>query len=296
MNRSPVHSALRSGTHTQVWSSVSPLPWCSSKRSPPTVTSWRSAVGLVGVAVLGRPPEARHLELPLVDDAVVAGGQHVAVEAGGHRLVRDDPGREAGRRPPPPPRTAPCRRRGRCGRGCRRRCRAAGRSSPAPPRGWRRPGPGCRCRRARARRRWRSAATFPKLAMKPVPVGHLVEAAVAADGVDLPDASPRRSTACRSGRARWQPCRRLYEAERTGRSSQPTRRDLVTDHRLHGRPTGSTTDTVRRRCRRRRPTRPRPPGCGAARGGTSPARRGRRSRGRARMPRPVASSVCSWKA
>ncbi len=48
------------------------------------------AVGAVRVAVLGRPLERVDRELPPVDDRVVAGGQHVAVEAGRQRLVGDD--------------------------------------------------------------------------------------------------------------------------------------------------------------------------------------------------------------
>ena len=49
----------------------------------------RVAVGRVGVAVVGRPDEARDAELARVDDPVVARRQAVAVEAGGNPLVRD---------------------------------------------------------------------------------------------------------------------------------------------------------------------------------------------------------------
>ena len=90
-NRSPQNNIRRSGCHTQVWSSVSPRAWCSSKRTPPTSRSSVVAVGLVGVAVLERPLEVGQLELPTVDHLVVPGGGDVAVEAGGHTLVRDDP-------------------------------------------------------------------------------------------------------------------------------------------------------------------------------------------------------------
>ena len=48
-------------------------------------------VGLVGVAVLGRPLEVDQPELAPVDDRVVARGGAVAVEPVGDGLVRDDP-------------------------------------------------------------------------------------------------------------------------------------------------------------------------------------------------------------
>ena len=50
------------------------------------------AVQDVGIAERGGPRHRlREPELPLVDDRVVAGREHVAVEARRHRLVRDDP-------------------------------------------------------------------------------------------------------------------------------------------------------------------------------------------------------------
>ena len=45
------------------------------------------AIGGVGVAVARRPHQVGCLELALVDDAVVAGGEHVAVETRGEGLV-----------------------------------------------------------------------------------------------------------------------------------------------------------------------------------------------------------------
>src|SRR3546814_17747368 len=48
------------------------------------------AVHLVGMAVVHRPVRLGELELPLVDHAVVPGGEHVALEAGGHELVSHD--------------------------------------------------------------------------------------------------------------------------------------------------------------------------------------------------------------
>src|SRR5207244_5332958 len=47
-------------------------------------------VGLVGVAILGRPAKPRDLELSLVDHAVVPGREDVAVEAVGQGLVGSD--------------------------------------------------------------------------------------------------------------------------------------------------------------------------------------------------------------
>ena len=47
-------------------------------------------VGLVGVAVLGRPAQPRNLELALIDHAVVAGRHDIAVEAVGQGLVGHD--------------------------------------------------------------------------------------------------------------------------------------------------------------------------------------------------------------
>ena len=45
------------------------------------------AIGLVRVAVLGGPLQVREPELALVDERVVPGGEHVAVEPRGHGLV-----------------------------------------------------------------------------------------------------------------------------------------------------------------------------------------------------------------
>ena len=56
-------------------------------------------VGLVGVAVLGRPLEVDQPELAPVDDRVVARGGAVAVEPVGDGLVRDDPRCRASRGP-----------------------------------------------------------------------------------------------------------------------------------------------------------------------------------------------------
>ena len=93
MNRSPVQSTLRSGAQTQVWSSVSPRAWCSSKRLAADVEVEPGPVGLVGIPVLGRPERLGGAELALVDDPVVPGGLDVPLEARGDRLVRDDPRR-----------------------------------------------------------------------------------------------------------------------------------------------------------------------------------------------------------
>ena len=49
-------------------------------------------VGPVGVAVLGGPVQVGEAELAAVDDGVVAGGEDVAVEAGGQGVVGDDLG------------------------------------------------------------------------------------------------------------------------------------------------------------------------------------------------------------
>ena len=76
-----------SGNQVQVWSSVSPLAWWSSARTPADVEVEMVAVGAVGIAVLGGPLEGLDVELPPVDDAVVAGGPDVAVEAGRKGLV-----------------------------------------------------------------------------------------------------------------------------------------------------------------------------------------------------------------
>ena len=88
------------------------------------------AVDLVGLAVLRGPVRPAELELPLVDDAVVPSGEHVALEARAARARGPRRGAAPSRWRPPPRRRAPCRRRGRCGRACTRRCRAGGRSSP----------------------------------------------------------------------------------------------------------------------------------------------------------------------
>ena len=50
VTKSPTQSAWCFGTHAQVWSSVSPRPWCNSSSSPPTSTSddrrrWCRATG-----------------------------------------------------------------------------------------------------------------------------------------------------------------------------------------------------------------------------------------------------------
>ena len=89
MKRSPQQRTRRLGTQVQVWSSVSPFAWVSSKRSPPTSNDVPVRVRLVRVAVVGRPLEPLDLELPLVDRRVVARGEHVALEALRHVLVRD---------------------------------------------------------------------------------------------------------------------------------------------------------------------------------------------------------------
>ena len=47
-------------------------------------------IGLVRIAVLGRPAQPGYLELPLVDHAVVPGRHDVAVEAVGQGLVGHD--------------------------------------------------------------------------------------------------------------------------------------------------------------------------------------------------------------
>ena len=74
------------GTQVQVWSSVSPFAWWSSKRSPPT-----SSVRLVGRSRRGRGTRrgtpARPAGTAGVDRAVVARRERVAREALRHVLV-----------------------------------------------------------------------------------------------------------------------------------------------------------------------------------------------------------------
>ena len=92
MKRSPQHRTRVSGCQVTVWSSVSPFSWRSEKSEAADRELQRVVVGPVGVAVLGRPVQVGEAELPAVDDGVVAGGEDVAVEAGGQRVVRDDLG------------------------------------------------------------------------------------------------------------------------------------------------------------------------------------------------------------
>ena len=83
---------------------------------------------------------AHPAELAGVDEQVPAVGQLVAVEAGRHVLVADDPRPAVATRRRRRRRTPRCRRRGRRGRGCRRSCGRRSSSSPAaprrPPRRW----------------------------------------------------------------------------------------------------------------------------------------------------------------
>ncbi len=92
MNRSPGCSTRRSGTKVHVASSVSPRAWCSSNVSSPRVNVRCCRVGDIGVAVLARPGELRHVdrELAPVDRRVPADRLLVATEVGGQVLVGVD--------------------------------------------------------------------------------------------------------------------------------------------------------------------------------------------------------------
>ena len=115
MNRSPQQQPALQHPG-QVWSSVSPRvgePDVSPPDQVPAV-----GVRLVGVAVLPWPDQVVETELAPVDDLVVARGQHVAVEPGRQRLVRQHLGRRpAAARPSASNGATP--RRGRCGHGRR---------------------------------------------------------------------------------------------------------------------------------------------------------------------------------
>ena len=125
-----------SGTNVHVASSVSPRAWCSSNVSLALGEREVVAVGDVGVAVVVRPGERvdGDGELALVDRRVPAracarsGGSGRAGPRGRRRPAAASPAR------PPRPRSAWCRRRGRCGGGC------TPPPAPAPPAATRGPG------------------------------------------------------------------------------------------------------------------------------------------------------------